>query len=164
MLTMQPPDESRPVPRSRTLRLSRAWKRERSGRWKASAAGGGSAGAPSDHQGQEGPPTDATALLVLPGTPATLLRTCSPRPYWITSSAWNRATGRLMVRPRALAVLRLMTHLECGSLLHGQIGRLGALEDLVHVCGGEPKPFSETRLSPPLARLRPGGPGGSSGK
>jgi hypothetical protein len=36
-----------------------------------------------------------------------------------------------MVKPRALAVLRLITRLERRRLLDGEVGRLGALEDLV---------------------------------
>ena len=33
---------------------------------------------------------------------------CAPHAYWITSVAWNRSVGEI-VRPRAFAVLRLMT-------------------------------------------------------
>src|SRR6266700_1027107 len=54
------------------------------------------------------PPTDAPAMGVLPGTPATPPRRGHAYAYLITSSAWNRSAGGI-VRPSALAVLRLMT-------------------------------------------------------
>jgi hypothetical protein len=41
-----------------------------------------------------------------------------------------------MVSPRAFVVLRLMTSLKLRGLLHGQVGRVGASEELVHVGGG----------------------------
>src|SRR5262245_18411005 len=83
---------------SRTLRLSRAWKRERGGRWKPSAAAGGWArilgGALSKDRY---PPSWLQGPLTLPpvGTP-----TCAQR---ITSSAWKRSVGGI-VSPSASAV------------------------------------------------------------
>jgi len=55
--------------------------------------------------------------------------------YWITWSARGSSEwGTVM--PRVLAVLRFDDQLELRRLLDGQVGGLGAFENLVHVAGG----------------------------
>jgi hypothetical protein len=44
-----------------------------------------------------------------------------------------------MVNPNAFAVLRLMTSSNLVGCIHGEIGGLGALEDLVDEGGGAPE-------------------------
>ena len=44
-----------------------------------------------------------------------------------------------MVRPRALAALRLMINLNDSGLLHRQVARLRPLEDLSHIDGRAPE-------------------------
>src|SRR5438132_1273188 len=55
--------------------------------------------------------------------------------YLITLSARARTLGGI-VRPICLAVLRLITNSKLLRLLHGQIGRLGAFQNLVNIRGG----------------------------
>src|SRR5439155_18723514 len=85
-----------------TLRLSRARKRERrrSGRWRASAAGGCSAG--------DAPPLDARPHCLLPDVHSATLSSAPAPSCLITLSAWKRSVEGI-VRPRAWAVLRLTT-------------------------------------------------------
>ena len=60
------------------------------------------------------------------------------RTHSITSSARASSVGGTS-RPSALAVFRLIAELELGRLLDRQVGRLGALQDLVDVVGGAPE-------------------------
>ena len=55
--------------------------------------------------------------------------------HLMTLSARASTFGGI-VRPICFAVLRLITELELRRLLHRQIGRLRALQDLVNVGGG----------------------------
>ena len=41
-----------------------------------------------------------------------------------------------MVKPSSFAVFRLMTKLELCRMLHGEVGGLGPLQNLIDVCGG----------------------------
>ena len=43
-----------------------------------------------------------------------------------------------IVRPICLAALRLIDELELRRLLHGNVGGLGAFQDLVHKVSGAP--------------------------
>jgi hypothetical protein len=58
-----------------------------------------------------------------------------PPLHWITSSAVAKSVSG-MARPRALAVLRLVSQLELGRLGHRKVGWLFALEDAVDIAGG----------------------------
>jgi hypothetical protein len=55
----------------------------------------------------------------------------------ITSSARARIEGGIVI-PSVVAVFRLTIRISFGRLLDGQIGRLGALEDLVDVINTPP--------------------------
>ena len=66
-----------------------------------SPASRGSAGTP--------PHLDADPVVVLPARHSTIPCNSPMPPYWITSSAWKRRVGGI-VRPSALAALRLMTN------------------------------------------------------
>ena len=59
--------------------------------------------------------------------------------------SWDRET-------QGLGGLEVDDQLELGRLLHGQIGRLGAFEDLVHVDGALPDPFMASPASHAIRR------------
>src|SRR5262245_31518502 len=69
--------------------------------------------------------------------------TCVNSPYSITLSARAMTVGGT-VMPSRLADLKIDVELECGRLLHRQVRRLGALENLVHVGRRSPHQVGHT--------------------
>src|SRR5262247_2170881 len=66
------------------------------------------------------------------------------RPETHAASSLDHLVGPREHRPRdseseRLRRLEVDDEIELGGLLHGQIGRLGALDDLVHVASGAPE-------------------------
>ena len=111
-----------------TLALSRAWKRERSGRWKASAAVLGSAGGPHTST----PTPWLSSLRHIPPYPA--------EPHVCLSDHLGRLEEKHRGDGKAegLGGLEVDDQLEFYRLLHREISRLGAFEDFVHVGGRTP--------------------------
>jgi hypothetical protein len=59
----------------------------------------------------------------------------TPAPcYWITSSAKMRS-GRRKRDPERLRRLAVEDQLELRGLFHGEVGRLGACEQAIHIVG-----------------------------
>src|SRR5262249_38912179 len=92
----------------RTLRVSRTRKRERSGRWRQSAAGGCSARSPR---------------------PVRLLPVCPPR--LLDHLIGQEEQGRGQRQPERLGGLEVDDQLELGGLLHRQLGGVGTFQELV---------------------------------
>ena len=81
--------------------------------------------------------------------PTMPLSQCGRQSSWLTSSPDHliglQEDGRGNRQTKGLGGLQVDDQLELGGLLHGEVGRFGIFEDLVHIGGGAPMAVREAR-------------------